>query len=120
MRSKGNHPITRNFPKRGGRWGYRCTNWAIQNARGKYFIFFANDDEITTNHCFAYLHGIENTDYDLVYYNSLVRKDDQVMQRYARIGHSRVGHTEIIVRTDLARKAPPHDQTYRHDWNFIY
>lgn len=40
--------------------------------------------------------------------------------RVSRLAPSQIGHSEIIVRTSLAKKARPHEPKYGHDWNFIY
>jgi hypothetical protein len=31
----------------------------------------------------------------------------------------KIGHSELIMRTDFIRYLPPHDPHYGHDWTFI-
>jgi glycosyltransferase involved in cell wall biosynthesis len=106
-----------NAEENGGGCGYQLTNYAIQNATGKYLVFYANDDVILPNHFENYLE-IEKTSYDFMYFNSWV--DVWNKQRTALLGNSQIGHSEIILKTELAKKLPPHGKHYGHDWDFIY
>jgi len=114
---KGNLIHYFNAEVNGGGWGHALTNYAIQHAIGKYFIFFDNDDVILPNHFSHYLSEIENTEYSLVYYNSLLAPLKGVRKTLFQI--SCIGHCDVIVKTDVAKAAPPHDATYNHDINFI-
>lgn len=114
--SKGNKLIAFNADKHTGGCGYKMTNFAIQNARGKYLVFFANDDLIQPNHFSHYLE-IEGTDYDYMYFNSYI--SPLSAPRIPRLAPSEIGHSEIIVKTELARRAPAHENKYGHDWDFI-
>lgn len=100
----------------GGGCGYKLINHAIQNATGKYFIFFANDDVIFNNHFSNYLE-IENTDFDYMYFDSWV--DPISAPRNSRLAPSAIGHSEIILKTELAKRLPEHSSKYGHDWEFI-
>lgn len=113
---KGNKLIAFNASKNTGGCGYKQTNFAIQNARGKYLVFYANDDVILPNHFSHYLE-IEDTDLDYMYFNSYVAPVPQV--RISELAPARIGHSEIIVKTELARKCSPHQNKYGHDWDFI-
>jgi len=113
---KGNKIVAFNAEKHTGGCGYKQTNFAIQNARGKYLIFFANDDLIEPIHFSHYLE-IENTDWDYMYFNSYISPLKGA--RISKLAPSAIGHSEIIVKTELARKAPPHQDKYGHDWDFI-
>lgn len=115
--NKGSKIIAFNADTHGGGCGYKQTNFAIHNASGKYLIFYANDDVILPNHFSNYLE-IESTDFDYMYFNSLVVPINEV--RISSLAPGRVGHSEIIVKTELARKARPHINKYGHDWEFIY
>lgn len=117
---KGNIIHFFNSPEHCGGWGYKLTNHAIQNAAGKYFIFMDNDDVILPNHFRNYLSEIENTDYDLVYYSSVLVPNGINDKRNTSIAPSCIGHCDIIVRTEVARVVHPHDYSYMHDFNFIY
>jgi len=115
---KGNIIHYFNAETNGGGCGYKLTNYAIENATGKYLVFFANDDIILPNHFSHYLSEIENTKYDLVYYNSnlapLNADRDTIMQI------SCIGHCDIIIKTELIKQLKPHSERYTHDWDFIY
>ena len=73
MEVAGNNIISFNMDQNYGGCGYHIINYAIQNATGKYFVFTANDDIILDNHFEHYLSEIENTDYDMVCYPTLIR-----------------------------------------------
>jgi GT2 family glycosyltransferase len=108
--------ITNNKINQGGH-GFAITNENIMLALGKYFIFYANDDVILPNHFENYLSPIEDTDYDFVFFNSLVVPTNQV--RYSQLQYGHIGHSELIIRTDFLRQMPKHNQEYGHDWNLI-
>lgn len=113
---KGNIIHYFNAEVNGGGCGYKLINYAIENATGKYFIFYANDDVILNNHFSNYLE-IENTDLDYMYFNSWVDPIDS--RRNASLGPCQIGHSEIILTSKLAKSLPPHDDIYGHDWRFI-
>lgn len=115
--ANGNSLIYNNLPDRKGACGYFITNQNIQEAKGKYLIFYANDDLILPNHFSHYLQ-IENTDWDYMYFDSYLGPLKQ--PRISSLAPARIGHSEIIVRTSQAKKARPHQPKYGHDWEFIY
>jgi hypothetical protein len=115
---KGNIVHFFNAETNGGGCGYKLTNYALQNAIGKYFVFFANDDIILPNHFRNYLSEIESTDYDMVYYNSHLAPFNG--DRETILAPSCVGHCDIIVKTEAAKKITSHSPSYTHDWDFIY
>lgn len=101
-----------------GGYGYVLTNLAIDNANGKFIVFYANDDIILPNHLENYLeisncHNFIN----YMYFDSWVDPIQQV--RVAKLAPSEIGHSEIIIRTSFAKKLSKHDNHYGHDWNFI-
>jgi len=107
-----------NAAQNGGSCGFELTNYAIQNASSEYFIFFANDDCITSNHFRHYLSEIENTDYDMVYYNSELVPLNGIRNTIMQV--SCIGHCDIIIKTELAKRMKPHTNRYTHDWDFIF
>lgn len=115
---KGNIIHYFNAEVNGGGCGYKLINHAIENAKGKYLIFFANDDIILPNHFSHYLSEIENTDYNLVYYNSNLAPVNADRDTIMQI--SCIGHCDIIIKTELIKKLKPHTEKYTHDWDFIY
>jgi glycosyltransferase involved in cell wall biosynthesis len=114
---KGNIIHYFNAETNNGGCGYKLINHAIQNATGKYFIFYANDDVILNNHFSNYLE-IEKTELDYMFFNSWI--DPISSARDSRLAPSVIGHSEIILKTELAKKLPEHSANYGHDWEFIY
>jgi glycosyltransferase involved in cell wall biosynthesis len=108
--------ISNNLINKGGH-GYDITNINIQLAMGKYFVFYANDDIILPNHFENYLSQIEGTDLDFVYFDSFVAPRNAT--RIAELQYGRIGHSELIVRTDFLRQMPAHNEHYGHDWALI-
>jgi glycosyltransferase involved in cell wall biosynthesis len=115
---KGNIIHYFNAEVNGGGCGYKLTNHAIQNATGKYLLFYANDDIILPNHFRHYLSEIENTEYDFIYYNSHLAPFKGDRETILQI--SSIGHCDIIIKTELAKQITPHSEKYVHDWEFIY
>jgi glycosyltransferase involved in cell wall biosynthesis len=113
----GNDLIIQNNPVNQGGHGFAITNMNIEEAQGKYFTFFANDDIILPNHFENYLSQIEGTDYDFVYFNSEVKPNNSL--RIAQLQYGSIGHSELIVRTDFLRQMPTHNEHYGHDWALI-
>ena len=113
---KGNIIHYFNAEVNGGGCGYKLTNYAIQNATGKYLIFYANDDIIFEDHFSNYLE-IENTDLDYMFFNSWIDPIDKA--RDSKIAPSQIGHSEIVLTTELAKQLPEHLPIYGHDWEFI-
>jgi len=114
---RGNLLSINNYPENKGGHGYAITNANIKLAKGKYFIFYANDDFILPNHFENYLSAIENTWFDFVYFNSIV--EPAGMTRISRLEFGKIGHSELIIKTDFLQKMPPHDKEYGHDWVLI-
>ena len=113
---KGNIIHFFNAKENGGGCGYKLINHAIQNATGKYFIFYANDDIILNNHFSNYLE-IESTDLDYMFFNSWIDPIDKT--RVSKLVICEIGHSEIILTTELAKQLPEHSAIYGHDWEFI-
>jgi hypothetical protein len=96
--------------------GYQILNYGTKRAKGKFLIFAGNDDILLKNHFSHYLSEIENTDYDMVAYKSFVGPSNSI--RNPIFAHNYVGHSEIIVKTELIREYT-HGNSYGHDWNLI-
>lgn len=115
--NNGNNLIISNNPINQGGHGFAITNRNIEEAEGKYFVFFANDDIILPNHFENYLSQIEGTDLDFVYFNSEVKPTNSL--RVSRLEYGMIGHSELIVRTEFLRQMPTHNEHYGHDWALI-
>ena len=113
----GNDLIIQNNPINQGGNGYAIINNNIKLARGKYFVFFANDDIILPNHFENYLSQIEWTDLDFVYFNSIVAPINSL--RSSSLQYGTIGHSELIVRTEFLKQMPMHDEHYGHDFALI-
>lgn len=100
-----------------GGCGYALTNAAIKGASGKYLVFMANDDLILPDHLSTYYNAIELAQKDFLYLDTWLHPHQQT--RVPHLAPSMIGHSEIIVKTELAKKAPPHTNKYGHDWDFI-
>jgi hypothetical protein len=114
---RGNSLIIDNLDMNYGGWGYEITNRNIQRANGEYLIFGANDDVILPNHFEEYLNAIVGTPNDFMYFNTYVEPYKEI--RNSRLEYSKIGHSELIVKTSYAKKMPPHSPVYGHDWTFI-
>lgn len=108
--------VLENLPVNYGNCGYAITNMNIKRAKGEYFVFMANDDFILSNHFEHYLSEIEGADYDFVYFNSYTRFGGI---RNSKLELSKVGHSELIIRTEFLKKMPDHSKDYGHDWQLI-
>ena len=115
--NRGNDLYIDNNPINQGGNGFAIINNNIKIAKGKYFVFFANDDIILPNHFENYLSQIENTDLDFVYFDSFVAPRNAI--RNAQLQYGMIGHSELIVHTDFLRQMPTHNEHYGHDWALI-
>ena len=106
-----------NLKKHFGGYGYVARNLAKELVDSQYFIFIDNDDEILLNHFDNYLSAIEGTDYEMMYFNSVV--EPYAGLRYTRLEQDRIGHAEIIVRGDVYKAIPNQTDKYGHDWEMI-
>lgn len=106
-----------NQAKKGSGFGYQIINYAIEQAKGDYFIFAGNDDYIQPDHFRHYLSGIKGTDLDFVYYNTWVEPNK--MPRMAQPIFGSIGHSELIIRTSFLKKMPAHGPEYGHDWKLV-
>ena len=105
-----------NLEKNYGGHGYYIMNYAVENAKGEYLIWVANDDMIEKDHFSNYLQ-INNTPHDFMYFDSWLDPTSSI--RNAQLGYCQIGHSEIIVKTEVAKKLPRHGSHYGHDWDFI-
>lgn len=113
---KGNRIITGNTNNNLGGWGYYQTNIAIDRAKGKYFVFMANDDFIWPHHFEYYLSQIEGTKWDFVWFDGSLRKRERLPYKLKR-GH--IGDNALIIRTDFLKRMPRRGPHYGHDWTLI-
>jgi glycosyltransferase involved in cell wall biosynthesis len=108
-----------NLPTHEGRYGTQCLNWGIQHASGEYVCFLGNDDYVLPGHLYARQQSIEGTGFDVVFHDALLKYPDGYRVRESKLAPSLVGGSELIVRTELARKVGFQSGEYGHDWTFI-
>ena len=105
-----------NLDEHKGGFGYWILNYAIEQAKGEYFIFMGNDDIILNNHFQHYLSEIQETDLNMVFYKTWINPINEI--RFPELELNQIGHSEIILRTEFAKQFK-HDEHYGHDWSFI-
>jgi len=98
-----------------GGYGFMQHNYAIDHAKGKYFIFLDNDDILADDHFSHYLSQIWGTDLDFVYF------DNYTLGQYhkTKLRFGSVGHSDIIIRTDFLKSMPRHENLPIEDWLLI-
>jgi hypothetical protein len=99
-----------------GGFGYQAMNTGISLARGEFTIFAGNDDRLSPVHFQNYLYPVMKGDLDLVLFDSVIKG---LGLRKSELKLGSVGHSEIIVRSSVAKRAPAHGPEYGHDWRFI-
>jgi hypothetical protein len=114
---KGNKVIYTNLNNHYGAYGYHIRNIVKKEATSPYLIYVDNDDCILDNHFSNYISEIENTNYDLVYFNSFVEPLNDF--RISNLSIGNIGHSEIIVRREFILGVQDHLPQYEHDWIFI-
>lgn len=118
MQERGNVLVLANLSENYGGCGYEIINRNIRMASGKFFIFGGNDDIFLPNHFMNYVSFMEeNPNLDFAFFNS--RLDCHGIIRNATLSYGGIGHSELIVKSDVARAMPPHGPDYGHDWVFI-
>lgn len=137
LRNKGTVVHTFNAPKHIGS-PFDLINHAIKNADSEYIMFVANDDLILPMHLESYYSNVKATEADLGYVNvklnnlnkrglliTKLAKQELIDAlatcpiRSAKLAGGCIGHSEIIVKTDVAKAARPHKAGRGHDWVFI-
>lgn len=90
----------------------------IAVANGEYLFFLGNDDFFLPNHIEAKTTEIQRLGCDLLITPSLVWIDQYKQIRLPELEFSKVGHSEITVKTEVMRRFK-HDKDYGHDWKLI-
>ena len=115
---RGNKLVAYNLETNHKGFGYAITNKNIQLATGKYFTFFANDDVIKPNHFENYLSEVESDDsIGMAIFSTYIEPLQGEKPPSILLGS--VGHSQLIVRTEIAKQVTPHSPNYDHDWVFM-
>ena len=117
---RGNRVVIHRFAQRQGGYGHAGFNYGIDHAKGVYLIFAGNDDRISPFHFENYLRPMAlDPHLDLCFFPSLVATPSAMYVRRPELRFGGVGHSELVVRTELARRVGGHETSYGHDWTFI-
>ena len=109
----GNEIIGINTEHFGG-YGYHQRQLAKELARGEWTMFLDNDDVLTPHHLSTRLGEAGSDSVDILYFNTWIEptrwfRDSQVQE-------GKIGHSEIMYRTELWRQLPALTDQYGHDW----
>lgn len=119
---KGNAVKIINLPEHHGGYGYVQRNLARTIARGKYTLYLDNDDVLLPQHLSRRLSVVEavppdEQPYDLVGFETWL--SDIGFHRDTSFTYGKIGHAEIIIRTEFLKTLPESDGQYGHDWVMI-
>lgn len=114
---KGNDLVVMNLETNHGGFGYRQRNIARGIARGKFLMYMDNDDVILPNHVSTRLLTAENNDYDLIGFETYI--EPNFHYRDTDFTYGKIGHSEILIRTDFLRGLPESTPEYGHDWTLV-
>lgn len=116
-RANNNILIFSNLPNHYGGYGYEIRNRVKSLAHGKYICFVDNDDRIAKNHLENYYFGINNTDLDFAYFDSYIHPTSKT--RVTELENGKIGHSELVILTDLYKRMPLQNPEYGHDWKLV-
>ena len=98
-----------------GGYGFHQREIAKELATGEWTIYLDNDDVLKTTHVSTRLSAVgKNTEIDLLYFNTWL--EPIRWHREAELEFGRVGHSEVMYRTDFLKTLPPLNAEYGHDW----
>lgn len=123
-KEKGNKLAIFNFPIHYGGWGYQGRNTCIRLCSADYVMFMDNDDVILSTHMSNYYNAISQTDNDFMYFNTLIDPIEHAngmrgLLRDSKLEKGLIGHSEIIVKSNLLKLLTPEKPEYNHDWLLI-
>lgn len=99
----------------------QAINEAIKICSGEYFIFLSNDDNIFPDHFESYYSNSLKSKTYINFFNTYIDNGSGVLStRVPKLHPGGVGHSELCVKTEVIKTAPPHSRNYGHDWEFIH
>lgn len=115
----GNRLVVQNLPEHWGGYGYKQRNICRQISHGKYTMYLDNDDLLLPNHLSHRLAMIENNqeDYDLIGFETW--RQDIMWHRDTDFVFGKIGHAEIVIKTEFLKTLPESDGRYGHDWTMV-
>ena len=116
---KGNDIVVLNNEENYGGFGYMQRNRARDISRGAYTFYVDSDDVILPNHVATRLEIAETNQYDLIGFDTWVEPEIN-WKRDAMFVEGRIGHAEIVIRTEFLKTLPLTDNMYSHDWRLIH
>ena len=111
----GNEIIGLNTEHYGG-FGYHQRELAKNMATGKWTMYLDNDDVLLPHHVSTRLKYVESGDdqVDLLYYSTWLEPDN--WHRDAALLYGKIGHAEVMFRTEFLKTLTPLSNMYGHDW----
>lgn len=111
--------IFHNMPTHEDSFGTQCRKYAMEHLTGEFFCYLDNDDIILPEHLATRIKSIHNTEFDLVYHDSLLRTQrENDWKRVGRLEYGHIGHSEVVIRSTWKDKAPIAAH-YGHDWAYM-
>ncbi len=114
---KGNDLIVLNNEMNFGGYGYMQRNRARDIARGKFTMYVDSDDMILPNHVSTRLAVAETDLYDMIGFETWLEPNH--FYRDTRWEFGKVGHAEIIIRTEFLKNLKYQNSEYGHDFHLI-
>ena len=110
--------IIHNMPEHEGKYGTQCLNYGLSIARGEWVCYIGNDDYILPTHLMTRLRAVVDG-VDAIHFDALIARHDGFEIRKSGLSHGSTGGSELIVRTELARRVGFSTGTYGHDWTHV-
>lgn len=122
----GNHLYLHQFSHTMGAYGAYAIHHCVARARGKFFCFANNDDMLLPEHLAFYYRSIATSGALWQYMKTMLVTDGLVTERGQVLKHGGIGHSELIIETELLKKIMKnrdffnkYASGYGHDWKLV-